>query len=240
MKRIFYLFLFLACVNVALAAESVDKFPCESIVASDSVRIRASPSLTAEIVGRADTGAIFTVLGQSENSMALADGTMRFFWYKLDLGNKKIGWIYGGFLLLYPNEESGNLELSFQFKTGQTSGNFKLRLYYQDSDLRGVDEASEFVYFPVFREAAGKLYFVYIPDGLVQSALSLKNENHWYSLVSSDQGWQELTLAQVDKNSGALRLTMVQHLRGIEQPSVKILVCSFNNAKNFFQVDQVE
>jgi hypothetical protein len=210
---------------------AADDFPIPAVVISDSVRIRSQPSLSGQILGKADHGTQVTALARSKTATAVTRGGERNWWYQVETADHKKGWMYGAFVFL---EAKGENQKGLLFKIG-IDGNpaqFSARIYTTGVAARPGQTRSLIC----LADEAGSLQFIRMPENLVDLVHSLSNEDHWYLMLSDKKREQSLKSISVMEDKNLVRFEISEQAGGTETYSIT-LTCSYNRDKHWFQVE---
>ena len=214
--------------TVSLAA---DDFPIPAVVISDNVRIRSQPSLSGQILGKADHGTLLTVQARSKTATAVTRGGERNWWYQVETADHRKGWMYGAFVYLEAKTEN---QSAASFKTGVDGrqAQFSTRIYTTSVAARPGQTRSLIC----LVDETGSLQFIRIPQDLVDLVHSLSNEDHWYLMLSDKKREQFLKGVSVMAEKNLVKFEISEEAGGTETYRIT-LTCSYDRERRWFQVE---
>jgi uncharacterized protein YgiM (DUF1202 family) len=228
MARIWVL---LAAALAGIQSLAADDFPIPALVISDSVRIRSAPSLSGQILGKADHGTQVTVLARSKTATAVTRGGERNWWYQIETGDHRKGWMYGAFVYLEAKAENQK-GLSFKIGVDGKQTRFSTRIYTSSVAARPGQTRSLIC----LADEAGSIQFIQVPQNLVEMVHSLHNEDHWYLMLSDRKTAQFLRDVSVMEDQNLVKFEISEQAGGTEIYGIT-LTCSYNPDKHWFQVE---
>ena len=235
MSRAWALLLAAFAALAGIQSLAADDFPIRALVISDSVRIRSQPSLSGQILGKADRGTLVTALARSKTATAVTRGGERNWWYQVETADHKKGWMYGAFVYLEAQAESQD-GLSFKIgvdgKGDGKENQFSTRIYTTSVAARPGQTRSLIC----LADEAGNLQFIRLPGNLVELVRSVPNEDHWYLMLSDKKREQSLKGVSVMQEKNLVKFEISEQAGGVETYRIT-LTCSYSPDKRWFQVE---
>lgn len=223
------IFLVLITLSGSLSAQD---FPNDGLIASDKVRARSAPSLTAPVLANFDKGTVVTVLARSKTSLALEKDGTAYWWYQIILPDQQKAWVHGSLLYIRGLDDENLPQNTLQLPPGTNP-------WFARTFSAPVDEKNEepplFHYLLTLANQDQRALF-FTAAKKDARALNLDiDHNGWLHLSANDQGWQEWKAMSLSPDGKVLELTLVDH-QGHNPETILVLRFTYNKSKGTMEL----
>ncbi|GHV59894.1 hypothetical protein AGMMS49579_27330 [Spirochaetia bacterium] len=99
MKKAIYFIIMLLAISFNIYPDEILENNYLATLNDSNVRLRTAPNLNSEIITLLNINEIVTILGVNEERQIIEN--MDSYWFNVQTGDNKIGWVYGFYLDVY-------------------------------------------------------------------------------------------------------------------------------------------